>query len=385
MFNKLIVPSPPQIYNFRSSYFTHLVKSSRMSTQSKISAFSNEFYDMLKSESKTSTIKERLQAQGYAGNSEDKDTLSTSIPILSTEMRQLLIETLPDLFSGKFETGVYPDEWHWRAGISRPDATREMCNSWKSSRTIASVVLNERLGELIANVMGWDSVRIAQDDIVWKPPQPMPMTQLDYIPQRRIDTVGFHQDSAYISKQFTPYDNNSVTVWIALDDADKENGCLEYALGSHLWRPILHMKNDIHEESDISGFHGSDEKSYKSAIDVAHAIATKAAGPQTKEIRPAPVMAGHAVLHHQDSWHGSGPNMSDVRHRRALVAHFLRGDAQFVDDSGLAPFGKSNYIYGRYKRFQSVELDETFFPIVYSKQGSKQMRTAWLDDFVSFS
>ena len=26
------------------------------------------------------------------------------------------------LFSGAFPTGTYPDEWHWRAGISLPDA-----------------------------------------------------------------------------------------------------------------------------------------------------------------------------------------------------------------------------------------------------------------------
>ena len=231
-----------------------------MSHQTAISTFSEEFYDMLKSESKIESIKKRLQAQGYTGTTGDEEISSMSIPILSSEMRQALIETLPDLFAGKFETGIYPDEWHWRAGISRPDATREMCNSWKSSRTIASVVLNERLGEFVCKVMGWDSVRIAQDDIVWKPPQPMPMTQLDYIPQRRIDTVGFHQDSAYISKQFTPYDNNSVTVWIALDNADEENGCLEYAVGSHRWHPILHMKDDTQGESDVSAFHGSDEK-----------------------------------------------------------------------------------------------------------------------------
>ena len=34
--------------------------------------------------------------------------------------------------------------------------------------------------------------------------------------------VGYHQDSAYISDQFEPRDENSVTVWIALDDADQE-------------------------------------------------------------------------------------------------------------------------------------------------------------------
>ncbi|CAJ1933041.1 unnamed protein product [Cylindrotheca closterium] len=364
------------------------------------SAFSDEFYEMLQSESKMTALQERLQTHGYTSNTggnenSDEVSLSTLIPILSDEMRQVLIQTLPDLFAGTFETNVYPDEWHWRAGISRPDATREMCNSWKSSRTIASVVLNENLGKFIADVMQWDSVRIAQDDIVWKPPQPI-TTQLDYIPQgRRIDTVGFHQDSAYISKQFTPYDNNSVTLWIALDDADQNNGCLEYAVGSHQWQPILHKREGNDEESsDMSSFHGSDEKSYKSAIDKAYAIASAKNNADdlpaqlTKNIQAAPVSAGHAVLHHQDTWHGSGPNTSDTRHRRALVVHFLRGDVTFVEDDHSTatpplPFGNASYIYGRYKRFNSVEVDETYFPIIYSKNGCDQKRTEWLDDYVT--
>ncbi|MGE3831100.1 MAG: hypothetical protein AB7F76_08920, partial [Parvibaculaceae bacterium] len=36
------------------------------------------------------------------------------------------------LFSGKFETGLYPDEWNWRMGRDREDLTRQICNGWKS-------------------------------------------------------------------------------------------------------------------------------------------------------------------------------------------------------------------------------------------------------------
>jgi len=66
--------------------------------------------------------------------------------------------------------------------------------------------------------------------------------------KNRIDTVGFHQISAYMSAQFEPYDNNSVTVWMALDDADDEKGCLEYAVGFHRWCPTLY-RNESHRNS----------------------------------------------------------------------------------------------------------------------------------------
>jgi Phytanoyl-CoA dioxygenase (PhyH) len=120
-----------------------------------------------------------------------------------------------------------------------------------------------------------------------------------------------------------------------------------------------------------------------------------------------PVSQGCAIVHHQNVWHGSGPNRSNIRHRRALVGHYLRGDVQFragevfkmsrafifrtifgiiahlssVDDAVQAtPWGRTSYIYGRYKRFQSVEVDESFFPIVYASSG--QVRTSWLDEYI---
>mmetsp|Transcript_28867 Transcript_28867/g.93047 ORF Transcript_28867/g.93047 Transcript_28867/m.93047 type:complete len:117 (+) Transcript_28867:11-361(+) len=60
------------------------------------------------------------------------------------------------LFSGDFDSGVYPDEWHWRQGISREDAVREIVNSWKSSDVVARVALSERIGKLVCDLVGWD-------------------------------------------------------------------------------------------------------------------------------------------------------------------------------------------------------------------------------------
>jgi len=52
------------------------------------------------------------------------------------------------LFAGEFETGVYPDEWYWREGMSLPDVTRHMANAWKSDLAIAEVVLSPEIGAL---------------------------------------------------------------------------------------------------------------------------------------------------------------------------------------------------------------------------------------------
>jgi ectoine hydroxylase-related dioxygenase (phytanoyl-CoA dioxygenase family) len=209
------------------------------------------------------------------------------------------------------------------------------------------------------------AVRIAQDDVVWKVPSTQQYTD--------DSTVGFHQDSAYISNQFEPYDNNSVTLWIALDDADECNGCLEYSVGSQKWRPLLHRMNDHSntttstESSEISDFHSSDSSSYRNGV----SVAAQLAGVSQNIVEAVVVKEGFGVLHHQDVWHGSNANKSPTRHRRALVAHYIRGDLRFRQKG-------ANYIYGRYKRHNSVVLDETFFPIIYGKERSK-----WLDDFLT--
>ena len=173
---------------------------------------------------------------------------------------------------------------------------------------------------------------------------------------------------------------------MALDDADEDTGCVEYAAGSHKWSPILHKREQVEGEdqneedtvssihNEMSSFHSSDETSYRDGLALAASVSN-----QMDTIEPVPVKEGCAILHHQDIWHGSGPNLSNTRHRRALVVHYIRGDVKFIgsttcDTSG--PFGNGTYIYGRYKRYNSVDVDESFFPIIYSN------RTAWIDDYL---
>lgn len=355
--------------------------------------FSEEFYKMKTDPEIISHITEQIKSKGYASEStididqvSDKGNINVgnTIPILSLSTCETLKqEIIPNLFQGNFDTGIFPDEWHWRKGISRDDAAREMCNSWKASRVIASIVLNKHLGEFISKVMGWQSVRIAQDDIVWKTPT---INQNCNIAHEHINTVGFHQDSAYISTQFEPYENNSVTLWIALDDTNKENGTLEYAVGSHRW-PIPHL-NSVKDNLGSSSFHHSDQFSYRNSFlyDAYERHKCENNGRDLK-IETVNVNTSYGILHHQDTWHGSGPNVSFDKHRRALVAHYLDGNVKFASDDRTRnpPFGKTSYIYGRYKRYSSTEVDETFFPIIYTVPNTSHERTEWIDEYITSS
>jgi 2-oxoglutarate-dependent dioxygenase len=243
------------------------------------------------------------------------------------------------LFSGKFQTGLYPDEWNWRLGRDAADLTRQICNGWKSDLTIASIVLAAEVGKACATLRRWPGARIGQDNIIWKPPGTKPL--------------GFHQDDSY-NGWIVP--GEMLTCWITLDDTKAHQGTIEYVRGSHKW-PI---------SPPIRQFHAPD--------DPLHDLrpAAKAAGADSYEIVPIEVAAGSAVFHHGRTWHGSRDNKGD-NPRRSVIAHCISSAAKFHPT-------QISYIYSRYKKMGSVEMDESYFPILWQEDG---YRTPWLDRYIA--
>jgi len=217
------------------------------------------------------------------------------------------------LFRGDFETGLQPDEWNWREGRDDDSLTRQICNGWKADRQIARVVLSAAVGRACARLMGWPGVRLAQDNVIWKP-----------VGAR---SLGFHQDDSY---QDWVVPGTMVTCWIALDDTSAEAGTMELVRGSHRWAL----------SPTIAQFHAPED--YRKEMRAAAARA----GLAEPEIVPVEVKAGGLSFHHGRTWHGSGPNRGS-RPRRSLVAHCYPAHARFHEETVGA-------IYGRYKRFGST-------------------------------
>jgi len=110
-----------------------------------------------------------------------------------------------------------------------------------------------------------------------------------------------HQDNFYFCLQPA----HVVTLWLALDPADKENGCLRYVPGSH--------RNGIREHclTNVLGFsqgipdYGALERKHEVSVTLA---------------------PGDLVAHHGETIHRADPNRSAARHRRAFAMVF-RGDS----------------------------------------------------------
>jgi ectoine hydroxylase-related dioxygenase (phytanoyl-CoA dioxygenase family) len=246
---------------------------------------------------------------------------------LSAEEVALARARFEPLFRGEFETGLYPDEWNWRAGRDRPDLTRQICNGWKSDRTIARIVLKEEIGRMCATLAGWPGARIGQDNVLWKPPE--------------AKALGFHQDDSYCS-WVVP--SGFVTCWMALDDTSAAGGTIEYARGSHRWGRF----------PPLGEFHAPDD--YRDALRQAAA----SVGCRV-ELVPIEVPAGGCVFHAGGTWHGSDVNHS-AQPRRSLVSHCLSSAARFHPT-------EVSYIYSRYRRVDDLTMDESFFPILWTQDG----------------
>ena len=259
--------------------------------------------------------------------------------ILSSSFIDALRARFPLLFAGRFDTGVYPDEWYWREELSLPDVTRHMANAWKADLTVARLVLSEEIARAAAAFTGWDGVRLGQDTLWWKPPQTKP--------------IAFHQDTSFMNFLDPP---QTITCWVTLDDTSSEAGTIQYAAGSHRW-PLTELPKTFHAVEDYCA---------------PMREAAKAAGVAPPDPIPIEIPAGSCAFHAGELWHGSGANVTSERMRRGIGIHLLPASARFSDRPG-------GYIYRRYQRTGSPELDESFFPMIWSKEGR---RTDWIAGYL---
>ena len=106
-----------------------------------------------------------------------------------------------------------------------------------------------------------------------------------------------HQDNYYFC--LTP--PNVVTIWLALDSVDEENGCLRYLPGSHQV-PIR-----WHNRSNVLGF--------------SQGITDYSDADRAREV-PILLQPGDAVAHHGNTIHRADANGSPTRNRRAFAMVF---------------------------------------------------------------
>jgi phytanoyl-CoA hydroxylase len=173
---------------------------------------------------------------------------------------------------------------------------------WKfcqADARLAGLAAHPRLVPLLDQLIGPDS-RMVQDMALLKPPF-------------HGAEKPWHQDTAYFD--WTPL-GGVIGVWIALDAATVENGCMQVIPGSHLAGPAQH-------------YHVRDCQIADGRVNVDGAVVVP--------LEPGGALFFSGLLHH-----GTPPNMSADR-RRALQYHYaakgctrmsIREHGELFDDDG---------------------------------------------------
>lgn len=197
-------------------------------------------------------------------------------------------------------------------------------NLWQTDEHVRRLLLQESLGKYVADLAGVDGVRIWHDQALIKEPYGNP--------------TAFHLDVPYWS--FTSAD--AITIWLALDDATLENGCLYYVPGSHLARKF--------DNVGITSRLGWLFEIY----------------PDWAEVTPVPcpVPAGGALFHNGLTFHGAGANMTPGR-RRAMTCAYMPEGAVFNGNRNVLP-----HDYFHSLTVGDVLDNEAQNPLVYSRRGA---------------
>jgi phytanoyl-CoA hydroxylase len=197
----------------------------------------------------------------------------------------------------------------------------QVLNIWQASPAFKALAYSPQILGMAAQLSGAKELRLWHD-------------QIQYKPKDHGGRLQWHQDSPLwdILQPKTA----QVSAWIALDDADVDNGCMFMVPGSHKWGDKNKRLEELREHGLPEVFEG-----------------------ERVHIIMCPVRKGHVHFHSSLTWHGSGTNHSS-RPRRAVAFHYMT-EATTYDPSGEHPM----------KAFAAVapgaQLTGDAFPLVWSQ------------------
>ena len=139
--------------------------------------------------------------------------------------------------------------------------------------------------------------------------------------------ISWHQDSAHWGLD----SNQIVTVWVALTEVTRENGCMRMLAGSHHKGAVQH-KDTWDPDNILTRGQTIDEK-----IDDSEAVWVK-------------LQAGEASLHHVDLFHASKPNTSLTRRVGVALRYITPSARQTRTDVDYATLVSGEDRFGHFEK-----------------------------------
>lgn len=150
-------------------------------------------------------------------------------------------------------------------------------------------MIDRRINEWLTGLLGLEPFAV-QTMVYFKPPGARGQA--------------LHQDNRFLKVQ----NGTCVAAWMALDDCDVENGCLEVVPGSHLLDMICPGPADLTQS-------------------FTNAMVQIPPGMTTTRV---PMKSGDVLFFNGSLIHGSPPNVTSDRFRTIIVGHYIEGQAEAV-------------------------------------------------------
>jgi phytanoyl-CoA hydroxylase len=172
----------------------------------------------------------------------------------------------------------------------------QLLNLWQTNDKVKALMLDERIGKMISALSGVDGVRIWHDQALIKRPWANP--------------TSWHLDTPFWSFS----DRRAMSIWVALDDATYENGCLFFIPKSY-HETTFENPGIGKNMGEIFNFYPQ----FKTSKSVA-----------------APMKAGSCSFHNGLTIHGAHANMT-AGFRRAMTCAYMPDGNTFNGEPNILP------------------------------------------------
>ncbi len=218
-----------------------------------------------------------------------------------------------------------PDRAEVQEGADRTFVNKvfdQLINLWQDNESMKEIMMDARIGEMVAKLAQIDEVRIWHDQALIKQPWGNPST--------------LHTDTPYWSF----HNQQALSIWVALDDATLQNGCLYFLPGTHK-----------QTNYNPAGFTADMDEVFNLY-------------PEFRKIEPvaATMKAGSCSFHCGLTVHGANANMTPYA-RRAMTCAYMPGGSIFNGQQNIL----NDEIFSSLK-VGDVMQNDVQNPVIYSKK-----------------
>ena len=243
----------------------------------------------------------------------------SGVRILNDEQIEILREDLAAFFEPQHEGRELWHEYHSNESADPDRVLFHALGAWRIAESFHDLLWHPGFVRRAEQLLD-GPVRFWHDQLFCKP-------------ARHGGIVAWHQDYSYWTRT-RPMSH--LTCWIGLDEATRDNGCLQYIPGSHKWDllPITGLAGDMNAIEEV----------------LTAEQWTQFQNPVAIELK-----VGEASFHHPLMVHGSRENSTDQPRRATVINAFREGvcsetDQPLLDGVPIVPPGE--------------KLDGQFFPLL---------------------